>query len=322
MTDMTLAEASEQASKIEQAINQVVVGQADVIRQTLLALFSGGHVLLEGVPGLGKTLLVRSLASCMSVNFSRIQFTPDLMPTDVTGHAMYDPKTEQFRIRKGPAFTNLLLADENNRASAKTQSALLEVMQEKQITIEGNRFALDQPFMVLATQNPLDQEGTYPLPEAELDRFLFKVLIDYPQAEFEAQLVRMTLDGTIKDDLKAEGLEALINAEQVIAIRDQVNLITLDDEVLDYALRLARATRNLPGLARGAGPRASIALCKAARAQALMEGRAFVIPDDIKAVATPILRHRVALSADAEIEGQNLESLLTALLKQVEAPRQ
>ena len=322
MTEQELVQATERARAIEQAINAVVVGQPDVVRQVLLALLCGGHVLLEGVPGLGKTLLARTLAQSLSVNFARIQFTPDLMPTDVTGHAMYDPKTEQFRIRKGPAFTNLLLADEINRASAKTQSALLEVMQEKQITIEGKCFALEQPFMVLATQNPLDQEGTYPLPEAELDRFLFKVLIDYPSLEQEAEVVRMTLDGRINDDLKAQGVSALTDGPGIQSLQKLVTAIAVDDGVLDYALRLSRATRDLPGLARGAGPRASIALCKAARAQALMEGRDFVIPDDIKAVSIPVLRHRIALGADAEIEGQSVEMLLRRLLDQVDAPRQ
>lgn len=322
MNEQDLSQATEQAKAIEAAINKVVVGQPDVVRQVLLALLCGGHVLLEGVPGLGKTLLVRTLAGCLSVDFARIQFTPDLMPTDVTGHAMYDPKTEQFRIRKGPAFTNLLLADEINRASAKTQSALLEVMQEKQITIEGKRFELEQPFMVLATQNPLDQEGTYPLPEAELDRFLFKILIDYPSREQEAEIVRMTLDGRIADDLQATGVSAITDGAGVTQLQRLTTCVTLDDGVLDYALRLARATRDLPGLARGAGPRASIALCKAARAQALIEGRDFVIPDDVKAVSTPVLRHRIALGADAEIEGQSVEMLMRRLLDQVEAPRQ
>src|SRR5690606_33857146 len=319
---LSVQQAADTARAIEQSVARILVGQQQVVRDVLLALLCNGHVLLEGVPGLGKTLLVRTLSRCLDVNFGRIQFTPDLMPTDVTGHAMYDPKTEQFRIRKGPAFTNLLLADEINRASAKTQSALLEVMQERQITIEGRCFPLDAPFMVLATQNPLDQEGTYPLPEAQLDRFLFKVLIDYPALTEEARIVRMMLDGTIEDDLSVEGLSALTDGAGILAMQHTVTTITVDDGVLDYALRLVRTTRELPGLARGAGPRASIAISMAARANALLEGRDFVIPDDVKAVARPVLRHRIQLSADAEIEGLTSEMLLDKLLNQVAAPRQ
>lgn len=321
-TPHTLADASRLAGAIEQSVSTVLVGQHQVVREVLIALLSNGHVLLEGVPGLGKTLLVRTLSHCLQIDFARIQFTPDLMPTDVTGHAMFDQKTEQFRIRKGPAFTQLLLADEINRASAKTQSALLEVMQERQITIEGKCFPLTPPFMVLATQNPLDQEGTYPLPEAELDRFLFKIMIDYPVIEQEARIVRMVLDGTISDSLAVDNLQTLTDAAGVIALQRFAASVTLDDAVIDYALRLVRSTREQNGLARGAGPRASIALCTAARAQALIEGRDFVIPDDIKSVARPVLRHRIQLSADAEIEGQTPESLLSRLLDQVPAPRQ
>ena len=321
-TPQNLAEAGQLARSIESAVSTVLVGQQQVVREVLLALISSGHVLLEGVPGLGKTLLVRTLSHCLQIDFARIQFTPDLMPTDVTGHAMFDQKTEQFRIRKGPAFTQLLLADEINRASAKTQSALLEVMQERQITIEGKCFPLAPPFMVLATQNPLDQEGTYPLPEAELDRFLFKIMIDYPVIEQEARIVRMVLDGTISDSLNVSSLTPLCHAEGVLALQRFATTVSLDDAVIDYALRLVRSTRDQNGLARGAGPRASIALCTAARAQALMEGRDFVIPDDIKSVARPVLRHRIQLSADAEIEGQTAESLLSRLLDQVPAPRQ
>lgn len=319
---LSTQQAAAQARDIEQATARILIGQQAVVRDVLVALLSNGHVLLEGVPGLGKTLLVRTLGKCLSTDFGRIQFTPDLMPTDVTGHAMYDPKTEQFRIRKGPAFTNLLLADEINRASAKTQAALLEVMQERQITIEGKCFPLDHPFMVLATQNPLDQEGTYPLPEAQLDRFLFKILIQYPQAEEEAGIVRMILDGTIDDNLNVENLQAITDGDGIAAMQQAVTRVTVDDAVLDYALRLVRATRDMPGLARGAGPRASIALATASRAHALIEGRDFVIPDDIKAVSRAVLRHRIQLSADAEIEGQDTESLLARLLDQVPAPRQ
>ncbi|MGB2247977.1 MAG: AAA family ATPase [Alcanivorax sediminis] len=318
----TLQEAATLASDIEQRLNQVLIGQQQVVREVLIALIAGGHVLIEGVPGLGKTLLVRSLGKVLELDFNRIQFTPDLMPTDVTGHAMYDQKTEQFRIRRGPAFTQLLLADEINRAPAKTQAALLEVMQERQITIEGKAFPLKEPYMVLATQNPLDQEGTYPLPEAELDRFLFKVMIDYPDHGDETRLVNMVLDGTIHASLDVDSLTPATDGAGLMAIRKLCDSILIDPEVLDYALRIVRTTRDFSGLSHGASPRASIALARAGRVQALVEGRDFVTPDDIQQVARPVLRHRIQLSADAEIEGQTPETVLGRLLEQVEAPRQ
>ena len=318
----TLQEAAALASEIEQRLNLVLIGQQQVVREVLIALIAGGHVLIEGVPGLGKTLLVRSLGKVLELDFNRIQFTPDLMPTDVTGHAMYDQKTEQFRIRRGPAFTQLLLADEINRAPAKTQAALLEVMQERQITIEGKAFSLKEPYMVLATQNPLDQEGTYPLPEAELDRFLFKVMIDYPDHSDETRLVNMVLDGTIRASLDVESLTPATDGAGLMAIRKLCDTVLIDAEVLDYALRIVRTTRDFSGLSHGASPRASIALARAGRVQALVEGRDFVTPDDIQQVARPVLRHRIQLSADAEIEGQTPETVLGRLLEQVEAPRQ
>ena len=318
----TLADATRLAQDIEHHLNQVLIGQRQVVREVLIALVSGGHVLIEGVPGLGKTLLVRSLGKVLELDFNRIQFTPDLMPTDVTGHAMYDQKSEQFRIRRGPAFTQLLLADEINRAPAKTQAALLEVMQERQITIEGKAFTLNEPYMVLATQNPLDQEGTYPLPEAELDRFLFKVLIDYPDHADETRLVNMVLDGTIRASLDVESLTPVTDAAGLKAMKTLSDSVLIDDEVLDYALRIVRATRDFSGLSHGASPRASIALARASRVQALFEGRDFVTPDDVQQVARPVLRHRIQLSADAEIEGQTPETVLGRLLEQVEAPKQ
>ncbi|MEY1662452.1 AAA family ATPase [Isoalcanivorax beigongshangi] len=318
---LSLQQASTLAGTLEDQLNQVLVGQAAVVREILVALLAGGHVLIEGVPGLGKTLLVRTLADSISLANQRVQFTPDLMPADITGHALYDLQSNSFRVRKGPAFTQLLLADEINRAPAKTQAALLEVMQEKQITIEGQSYPLPQPFMVLATQNPVDQEGTYPLPEAELDRFLFKVLIDYPDSDHEQRLVRMMLDGTISDSLKV-ALGPVCDSEQLAALQQHVRQQRVDDGLLDYAVRLVRQTRDFPGLVRGASPRASIALTRAASALALLEGRDFVVPDDIKTVARPVLRHRISLSADAEIEGVSVEQLLTRLLDAVAAPRQ
>lgn len=321
-TPLSLTDATAQARAIEEQLNNVLIGQQRVVREVLIALIAGGHVLIEGVPGLGKTLLVRTLSNVLTLDFNRIQFTPDLMPTDVTGHAMLDQKSGQFRIRRGPAFTQLLLADEINRAPAKTQAALLEVMQEKQITIEGKAMPLKQPFMVLATQNPLDQEGTYPLPEAELDRFLFKVLIDYPNHQDETLLVSHVIDGTIPASLNVKGLTAITDSDGMLALQDSCNNVLLDDALLDYALRIVRTTRNFNGLSHGASPRASIAIARASRIHAMFEGRDFVTPDDVKQVAMPVLRHRIQLSADAEIEGQTPESVLGHLLEQVEPPKQ
>ncbi len=259
-------------------IRKVIAGQQAVIDEAITGLVSGGHVLVEGVPGLGKTLLVKALAKTIGGTFARIQFTPDLMPSDVTGHTLYDPSSGKFATRTGPIFANFVLADEINRAPAKTQAALLEVMQEAQVTIEGESHSLVQPFMVFATQNPVEHEGTYPLPDAQLDRFLLNV-------------------------------------------RALAASLVVDDGVIDYAVRLARATRENAGISRGAGPRASIALVRAARARALMAGRAFATPDDVKSVALAVLRHRVAVAPELEIEGRDADSVVADLLTQVQAPR-
>lgn len=321
MTSQT-EQAGALARRIEEQLNQVLVGQPAITRQVLIALITGGHVLIEGVPGLGKTLLARSLARVLELDFQRIQFTPDLMPSDVTGHALFDSQSGDFRVRKGPAFTNLLLADEINRAPAKTQAALLEVMQERQITIEGESFPLDPPFVVLATQNPLDQEGTYPLPEAELDRFLFKILIDYPDQAHESRMVEMVLDGRLPDSLDAAQLTPVTDAAGILELTRSAEQVLIDPAIVDYLLRLVRATRDHPGLIQGGSPRASIALARTAKTQALLSGRDFVVPDDVKEVAAPVLRHRLRLGVDAELEGQTVESVLAQLLEQVEAPRQ
>lgn len=302
-------------------IAKVFVGQDALIEQTLSALLAAGHVLLEGVPGLGKTLLVKALAQTFGGRFVRVQFTPDLMPADITGHAMFDAATGKFVIRKGPLFANLVLADEINRAPAKTQAALLEVMQEGQITIEGVTHPLELPFLVLATQNPIEQEGTYALPEAQLDRFLLKVLIDYPDVEHERLLVRHVTDGRVGDRLEVDAVQQVLTPAQAIQLQRLVATLRVDDAVTDYAVRIVRTTREWPGFAVGAGPRGGIALVRAARGHALCAGREFVTPDDIKAVAPAALRHRVVLAPESEIEGMTIDRLIANLLAQVDAPR-
>lgn len=306
---------------IRSEVNKVLVGQSAVVDQVLLALIGGGHVLIEGVPGLGKTLLVRALAKCFGGKFSRVQFTPDLMPSDVTGHAMFNMQEQKFEIRKGPVFTHLLLADEINRAPAKTQAALLEVMQESQITIEGESYRTDDPFMVLATQNPVEQEGTYPLPEAELDRFMLKVFIDYPQAADELSIVRAIVEGKSPTGFDLSAVKTLVNAEHILRLRKIVQHVTVDQRVLEYMVTLVRVTREWGGLSRGAGPRASIALLSASRALALLRGKAFVTPDDVQEVFLPALRHRILLAPELEIEGANEDHVLGDILRSVEAPR-
>ncbi|WEN14785.1 MoxR family ATPase [Rhodanobacter sp. AS-Z3] len=319
---LSIAELGEHTRALRSQVTRAFIGQTEVFDQVLLALLAAGHVLIEGVPGLGKTLLVRALAGSVGCSFGRVQFTPDLMPADVTGHAIYDPKAERFQIRRGPVFANLLLADEINRAPAKTQAALLESMQEGQVTIEGRRFALPEPFMVVATQNPIEQEGTYPLPEAQLDRFLIKVVIGYPSLEDERRMVASVVNGKIAADLDVSQVKPVMSQAQLLAVQKAVAAIRMDEAVTDYAVRIARTTREWPGVIGGAGPRGGLALARLARAQAAIDGRDFVTPDDVRAVALPALRHRLLLAPEALIERQRPDDVLAALLHKVPAPRQ
>jgi len=317
----TIQKAADLLGKLRDGVGEAVVGQQRVVAEVVLALVSSGHVLIEGVPGLGKTLLVRALAQALQLNTGRVQFTPDMMPSDITGHAVLDPKTMEMRVVRGPVFTNLLLADEINRAPAKTQSALLEVMQEYQVTLEGQTHALPKPFMVLATQNPVETEGTYPLPEAQLDRFLFKIEIDYPSIEDEAGVVIRATTDQAGDQLPLSSVKAVLNERAVTSLQQIAARQRVDRAVVDYAVRLARATREWSGIAAGSGSRGAIALVRGGRAVALSEARSFVIPDDIKRIAIPALRHRIALAPDALLEGRKPDDLLAGVIDSVAAPR-
>jgi MoxR-like ATPase len=316
-----IGQAAAALGELRIAIGQAMVGQSAVIDQVLAALVASGHVLIEGVPGLGKTLLVRAMAQALSLPYARVQFTPDMMPSDITGHAMLDPATRELRVLRGPVFTHILLADEINRAPAKTQSALLEVMQEYQVTLEGQTHPLPKPFMVLATQNPVETEGTYPLPEAQLDRFLFKIDIGYPPIAEEVAIVSRVTTGQAGDELPLDGVRPCLDQTGVSVLQQLAANQRVDQQVIDYAVRLVRATRAYPGIAIGSGSRGALALVRGARAMALVEGRDYGTPDDIKRVALPALRHRVALAPDAMLEGRNVDDVLSALVETVAAPR-
>jgi len=307
--------------RLRAEVAKVVVGQDAVVTGLVIALLCRGHVLLEGVPGVAKTLLVRTFAAALSLDAKRLQFTPDLMPGDVTGSLVFDPRTAAFEFREGPVFTNLLLADEINRTPPKTQSALLEVMEERQVSVEGRPRPLPEPFVVAATQNPIEYEGTYPLPEAQLDRFLIKLTVPLPTRDEELGVLRAHHHGFDPRDLRAAGVRQVASADDLAAGRAAVGRVGIADAVLAYVVDLCRATRTSPSLELGASPRGSTALLKTAKAWAWLAGREYVTPDDIKAVARASLRHRVRLRPEAELEGVTADQVLDAVLATVPTPR-
>jgi MoxR-like ATPase len=309
------------AQTMRSEASKAVVGQEEAFTQILIALFSGGHVLLEGVPGTAKTLMAKTLAALTGVEFKRVQFTPDLMPSDVIGTQVFEMGTGQFRLRKGPVFTNILLGDEINRAPAKTQSALLEAMEECQVTIEGERLPLPEPFFVMATQNPVEYEGTYPLPEAQLDRFLFKVIVDYAPQEVEIEVLRRYHAGFDAHRLETVGLHPVMSPEILAQCRAEIRQVQVDDGVLKYVTDIAQASRKSLDLILGGSPRASISLLLAAKTWAAMQNRAYVTPDDVKFLARPVYRHRIILKPEAEIEGLTPDTAMARILARVDVPR-
>ncbi len=318
---MELAAIRERTEGLRAQVHKVVVGQDRALDLMLVALLSDGHVLLEGVPGTAKTLLARAFAAALGMDFNRIQFTPDLMPGDVVGTNLFNFQTNAFMLTKGPVFTEILVADEINRTPPKTQAALLQAMQERAVTIDGVTHGLSPGFMVLATQNPIEQEGTYPLPEAQLDRFLFKLSVSYPSRDEERTMVRVHGHRTATPPLAEFGIERVATLEDVVRMRRTVAAIRLSDEIVDYVVDLVRATRGRPALLCGASPRSANMLATAARAHAAVQGRSFVIPDDVKGLALPVLRHRVVVAPGAEIEGITADAAIGRLLEEVEAPR-
>ena len=318
---MELTNLRDVADRLREQVHRVVVGQDHAIDLLLVSLLCEGHVLFEGVPGVAKTLLARAFASGLSLAFGRVQFTPDLMPGDIIGTNLFNFQTNRFTLTKGPIFPELLLADEVNRTPPKTQAALLQAMQERAVTVDGIHHELGDGFMVIATQNPIEQEGTYPLPEAQLDRFLFKIVIGYPSRDEEREVVRRHGHRTTMPRLGDFQLQPVADLGTVVAMREVVQQIRISDEILDYLVDLVRATRERPSIAFGASPRAATMLATASRAYAALHGRDYVLPDDIKLLAVPALRHRIVLAPGAEIEGLTAEAVVRQLLDQVPVPR-
>lgn len=314
-----LSQLSAAVAQIRTTLGNIIVGQKDTIDLLIAGLLADGHLLLEGVPGVAKTLSAKLMAKCISASFSRIQFTPDLMPSDVLGTAVFSPKTAEFQFRQGPIFGNIVLVDEINRAPAKTQSALFEAMEERQITVDGHTYKLEEPFMVLATQNPIEQEGTYRLPEAQLDRFLFKIEVKYPSLEEEIAI--LTNQHQHKPEEQLQEIQAVLSVEQIKSLRAIIKSLVVEPKLLAYVAQITHETRNNKSLYLGASPRASLAMVNGAKALAAMAGRDFVTPDDIVKVATPVLAHRVMLSPEKEMEGLTPADIIAQIIKKIEVPR-
>lgn len=319
--ELSISEVRRIYDAIIAEVSKIYVGQDELVLGTLTALMSGGHVLIESVPGLGKTLFVRTLGRILGCQFGRIQFTADLMPSDITGAPVFDMQRSEFRFRPGPVFTQLLLADEINRSPAKTHAALLEIMQEYRVTIDGTSHTVPLPFLVLATQNPLESEGTYALPEAQLDRFMFKLCIDYPSAQEEADILRMHSMQVDLNRRLLEELQAITTPDQVRAMIKACGTVRVEDELVNYINNIVRATRNWPSFHLGASPRAGIALMQSARTLAAFAGRDFAVPDDVASIVLPTLRHRVQLTAEAEVEGRKIDEELRSMIQSIEVPR-
>lgn len=316
---LDLTELCSNIGKVKEEIGKVIVGQNEMIDMLIASLLAKGHSLIEGVPGVAKTISAKLMAKTLSVDFSRIQFTPDLMPSDILGTSVFNLKTTEFEFKKGPIFSNMILIDEINRAPAKTQAALFEVMEEQQITIDGNRYKLEAPFMVLATQNPIEQEGTYRLPEAQLDRFLFKINVDYPNLDEEIEILNR--EHQLKDASKIEAISSFLTGQQISEYQHLVSQVAIEEHLLSYIAQIIVATRSNQFLYLGASPRASISILKASKAFAAMQGRDFVTPEDIKRAATPVLHHRVIVTPEREMEGLTSDDIIKQIIEQIEIPR-
>ncbi|SFP59402.1 AAA family ATPase [Parafilimonas terrae] len=316
---INLEELNKAIFKLQSEIKKVIVGQNDMVRLIMVALLANGHVLIEGVPGVAKTLTAKLVAKCLKTGFSRIQFTPDLMPSDVLGTNIFNPGTGQFEFKRGPVFSNIILIDEINRAPAKTQAALFEVMQEQQVTMDGITHVMNNPFLVIATQNPVEQEGTYRLPEAQLDRFLFKIIVPYPNEAEEINILQRFHQFT--EDNVLNIVEPVISDEQVIRLRQLIKHIVVEENLIHFIAKISVATRNDKAVYLGASPRATIAILNAAKAYAALSGRDFVIPDDIIYTAKPVLRHRIILTPEKEMEGTNEDEVIEKIIHSIEVPR-